>query len=109
FDYAKVAKESSRFNTPPSYAIYMAGLVFKWVLANGGVQAMETANRAKADLLYGYIDQSGFYRNGIHAPVRSRMNVPFTLTDESLNDAFLKGAAQAGLLALKGHKSVGGM
>lgn len=109
FDYANVAKESSRFNTPPTYAIYVAGLVFKWVLANGGVQGMEAANRAKADLLYGYLDQSGFYRNNIHAPVRSRMNVPFLLNDESLNDAFLKGAAEARLLALKGHKSVGGM
>ena len=109
FDYANVAKESSRFNTPPTYAIYMAGLVYKWVLANGGVQGMEAANRAKAELLYGYLDQSALYRNTIHPPVRSRMNVPFQLKDETLNEAFLKGAAQAGLLALKGHKSVGGM
>lgn len=109
FDYANVAKESSRFNTPPTYAIYMAGLVFKWVLANGGVQGMDAANRAKAELLYGYLDQSSLYRNIVHPPVRSRMNVPFQLKDETLNDAFLKGAAQAGLLALKGHKSVGGM
>lgn len=109
FDYVNVAKESSRFNTPPTYAIYMAGLVFKWVLAQGGVAAMEAANKAKADLLYGYLDQTGFYRNMVHAPVRSRMNVPFLLADDALNDTFLKGAAEAGLLALKGHKSVGGM
>lgn len=109
FDYANVAKESSRFNTPPTYAIYMAGLVYKWVLANGGVQGMEALNRAKAELLYGYLESSGFYRTRIHPSARSRMNVPFVLADESLNDAFLKGASEARLLALKGHKSVGGM
>lgn len=70
---------------------------------------MEAANKAKADLLYGYLDSSGFYRNPIHAPVRSRMNVPFVLRDESLNDTFLQGADAAGLTQLKGHKSVGGM
>lgn len=109
FDYANVAAEHSRYNTPPTFAIYVAGLVFKWVKANGGVAGMETANKAKADLLYGYLDSTGFYRNPIHAPVRSRMNVPFVLHDESLNDAFLKGAEAAGLTQLKGHKSVGGM
>lgn len=109
FDYANVAKESSRFNTPPTYAIYMAGLVFKWVIAHGGLAGMEAANRAKADLLYGYLESSDFYRTRIHPSVRSRMNVPFVLNDESHNDAFLKGASAAGLLALKGHKSVGGM
>ena len=109
FDYANVAAEHSRYNTPPTFAIYVAGLVFKWVKANGGVAGMEAANKAKADLLYGYLDSSGFYRNPIHAPVRSRMNVPFVLRDESLNDAFLQGADAAGLTQLKGHKSVGGM
>ncbi|QVQ29516.1 3-phosphoserine/phosphohydroxythreonine transaminase [Achromobacter deleyi] len=109
FDYANVAAEHSRYNTPPTFAIYVAGLVFKWVKANGGVAGMEAANKAKADLLYGYLDSSGFYRNPIHAPVRSRMNVPFVLRDESLNDAFLQGAEAAGLTQLKGHKSVGGM
>ena len=109
FDYANVAAEHSRYNTPPTFAIYVAGLVFKWVKANGGVAGMEMANKAKADLLYGYLDSTGFYRNPIHAPVRSRMNVPFVLHDESLNDAFLKGAEAAGLTQLKGHKSVGGM
>jgi len=109
FDYANVAADHSRYNTPPTFAIYVAGLVFKWVKANGGVAGMEAANRAKADLLYGYLDSTQFYRNPIHAPVRSRMNVPFVLRDESLNDAFLQGADAAGLTQLKGHKSVGGM
>lgn len=109
FDYANVAAEHSRYNTPPTFAIYVAGLVFKWVKANGGVAGMDAANKAKADLLYGYLDSSGFYRNPIHVPVRSRMNVPFVLRDESLNDAFLQGAEAAGLTQLKGHKSVGGM
>lgn len=109
FDYANVAAEHSRYNTPPTFAIYIAGLVFKWVKANGGVACMEAANKAKAELLYGYLDSTSFYRNPIHAPVRSRMNVPFVLRDESLNDAFLQGADAAGLTQLKGHKSVGGM
>lgn len=109
FDYANVAADHSRYNTPPTFAIYVAGLVFKWVKANGGVQGMEIANKAKADLLYGFLDSSAFFRNPIHAPVRSRMNVPFVLRDESLNDTFLKGAEEAGLTQLKGHKSVGGM
>jgi phosphoserine aminotransferase len=109
FDYGIVAKNDSRYNTPPTYAIYIAGLVFKWLKAQGGVAGMEAINRAKADALYGYLDASGFYRNTVHPSVRSRMNVPFFLADESLNADFLKGADAAGLLQLKGHKSVGGM
>lgn len=109
FDYANVAAEHSRYNTPPTFGIYVAGLVFKWIKAQGGVAAIESANLAKAELLYGYLDASGFYRNPVHKPLRSRMNVPFVLRDESLNEAFLAGADEAGLLALKGHKSVGGM
>lgn len=109
FDYANVAAEHSRYNTPPTFAIYMAGLVFKWVKANGGVQGMDAANKAKADALYGYLDSTSFYRNPVHVPVRSRMNVPFVLQDESLNTAFLQGAEELGLTQLKGHKSVGGM
>jgi phosphoserine aminotransferase len=109
FDYANVAAEHSRYNTPPTYAIYMAGLVFKWALAQGGLAAIEAANVAKASLLYGFLDASGFYRNTVHAPVRSRMNVPFLLPDTALEESFLKGAQAAGLLNLKGHKSVGGM
>lgn len=109
FDYANVARESSRFNTPPTYAIYMAGLVFRWVLEQGGLAAMAELNRAKAELLYSAIDQSSFYQNPVHPAARSWMNVPFTLADDALNATFLKGAEEAGLLALKGHKSVGGM
>jgi phosphoserine aminotransferase len=109
FDYAIVAKNDSRYNTPPTYAIYIAGLVFKWLKAQGGVAGIEAVNRAKADSLYNYLDVSGLYRNTVHKPVRSRMNVPFFLADESLNADFLKGADEAGLLQLKGHKSVGGM
>lgn len=109
FDYLNVAKERSRFNTPPSYSIYICGLVFKWLLKQGGLIAMEQANKAKAETLYAALDKSGFYHNGIQAEYRSRMNVPFSLHDESLNSKFLEGAEQAGLVALKGHKSVGGM
>lgn len=109
FDYSNVAAADSMFNTPPTYAIYMAGLVFKWLKKQGGIAAMEKANAAKAQALYSYLDSSGFYSNRVHADVRSRMNVPFFLADEGLNAEFLKQADQAGLLQLKGHKSVGGM
>lgn len=109
FNYANVAAERSMFNTPPTYSIYIAGLVFKWVLQQGGVAALEQQNIAKAQALYGYFDQSDFYRVPVETSVRSRMNVPFFLNDESLNDDFLKGAEARGLMQLKGHKSVGGM
>ncbi len=109
FDYAIVAKERSRFNTPPTYAIYIAGLVFKWIKEQGGVAEMEKLNVAKAKLLYDYLDGTDFYRNTVHRPVRSRMNVPFMLHDDALNAPFLKAAEEARLLQLKGHKSVGGM
>jgi phosphoserine aminotransferase len=104
-----VADNGSMYNTPPTYSIYMAGLTFQWLKRQGGVKAMEQRNIAKAELLYGYLDGSSFYRNTVAAPCRSRMNVPFFLADESRNDAFLAGAKAAGLLQLKGHKSVGGM
>lgn len=109
FDYAVVAENDSRFNTPPTYAIYIAGLVFKWLKQQGGLAAMEALNIEKAKALYGCIDASEFYSNPVHASVRSRMNIPFMLRDESLNPVFLKEADAAGLLQLKGHKSVGGM
>ncbi|WP_345248954.1 3-phosphoserine/phosphohydroxythreonine transaminase [Pigmentiphaga soli] len=109
FDYALVAANDSRFNTPPTYGIYIAGLVFKWLKQQGGVAGIEAVNRAKAELLYGYLDSTAFYRNPVHPSVRSRMNVPFLLHDESLNAEFLAQADAAGLLQLKGHKSVGGM
>ncbi|WP_323011456.1 3-phosphoserine/phosphohydroxythreonine transaminase [Castellaniella sp.] len=109
FDYAPVAAADSMFNTPPTFAIYMAGLVFKWLLGQGGVAAMDAASTQKSTLLYRYIDQSSLYENRIHPTVRSRMNIPFFLRDESLNAAFLAESDAAGLLALKGHKAVGGM
>jgi phosphoserine aminotransferase len=97
------------YNTPPTYSIYMAGLIFKWLKRQGGIAAMEAANGAKADHLYQMIDGSSLFFNKVQVDCRSRMNVPFFLRDESLNDAFLEGARKAGLLQLKGHKSVGGM
>ncbi|MCX8521172.1 MAG: 3-phosphoserine/phosphohydroxythreonine transaminase [Rhodoferax sp.] len=109
FHYQTVANNQSMYNTPPTYAIYMAGLVFQWLIRQGGIAAIEAQNRTKAELLYHAIDHSALYVNRVAADCRSRMNVPFFLRDESLNDAFLSGAASAGLLQLKGHKAVGGM
>jgi phosphoserine aminotransferase len=109
FDYKTVAENDSMFNTPPTYGIYIAGLVFKWLKAQGGVPAMEAQNIAKANLLYNYLDASDFYVNRVAPEGRSRMNVPFFLRNEALNEAFVAGAKASGLLQLKGHKSVGGM
>jgi phosphoserine aminotransferase len=109
FDYKTVADNQSMYNTPPTYSIYIAGLIFQWLKRQGGVAAIEARNIAKAKLLYDTIDGSGFYVNKVRPDCRSRMNVPFFLTNESHNDAFLTGAKAAGLLQLKGHKSVGGM
>ncbi len=114
FDYKTVDAHGSMFNTPPTYAIYIAGLIFKWLKRqneNGltGVAAIEARNVAKAKLLYNALDSSSLYYNRVQPDCRSRMNVPFYLRDESLNDTFLAGAKAANLLQLKGHKSVGGM
>jgi phosphoserine aminotransferase len=109
FDYKTVADNQSMFNTPPTYAIYMAGLIFQWLKKLGGVPAIEARNIAKAQLLYEAIDNSQLYVNHVAKSCRSRMNVPFFLRDESRNEAFLAGAREHGLLQLKGHKSVGGM
>ena len=109
FNYETVAANGSMYNTPPTYAIYMAGLVFDWLARQGGIAAIEAQNIAKAQALYQAIESSGLYFNPVAAHCRSRMNVPFFLRNEALNDAFLSGAAAAGLLQLKGHKSVGGM
>ena len=120
FDYQTVANNQSMYNTPPTYAIYIAGLVFQWLKRqteggmNGvnevkGIAAMEQRNIAKAALLYQAIDASQLYVNPVAPASRSRMNVPFFLRDESRNNAFLVGAKERGLLQLKGHKSVGGM
>ncbi len=109
FNYKTVADNDSMYNTPPTYSIYIAGLVFEWLKNNGGLPAMEEQNRAKAQLLYSAIDASSLYRNPIVPQFRSIMNVPFVLADESLNDDFLAAAQARGLTQLKGHKSVGGM
>lgn len=109
-DYKTHADNDSMYNTPPTYGIYMAGLVFAWLKQNGGITAMEQANIAKANLLYSAIDASnGFYVCPVAVADRSRMNVPFTLKDAALDGAFLKQADAKGLLQLKGHRSVGGM
>ncbi|HCS27691.1 MAG TPA: 3-phosphoserine/phosphohydroxythreonine transaminase [Spongiibacteraceae bacterium] len=108
-DYQVAAENESMYNTPPTMAIYLAGLVFKWLKAQGGLEAMEVLNRRKADKLYGYIDNSGFYANPVEVSSRSLMNIPFTLANAELDKAFLAGADEAGLLNLKGHRSVGGM
>jgi phosphoserine aminotransferase len=109
FDYKTVADNDSMYNTPPTYAIYIAGLVFKWLQAQGGLAAMEARNRAKAALLYDYLDTTAFYRAPVARDCRSLMNVPFKLRDDTLDAAFLKGAEARGMVQLKGHRSVGGM
>ena len=109
FNYQLQAENDSMYNTPPTYAIYIAGLVCEHVKAHGGLTAMEAHNRAKARLLYDFLDGSRFFRNEVARDDRSLMNVPFKLRDESLNDAFLKGAQERGMVQLKGHRSVGGM
>ncbi len=109
FDWKIVADNDSMYNTPPTYAIYIASLVFQWLKRQGGLATIERRNIAKAELLYGYLDSTDFYSNRIAKECRSRMNVPFFLHDESLNSAFLAGAKERHLLQLKGHKSVGGM
>ena len=96
-------------NTPATYAMYVAGLVFKWLKQAGGLAAIERRNVEKAKLLYDFLDASGFYRNPVAKEDRSRMNVPFTLAQPELDGAFLKGAEERGMVQLKGHRSVGGM
>lgn len=109
WSYRNVADEGSMFNTPPTFSWYLAGLVFKWLKARGGLAAMSERNRLKAELLYGAIDRSGFYRNPVARECRSWMNVPFTLADPALEGAFAAEAREAGLINLEGHRSVGGM
>jgi phosphoserine aminotransferase len=108
-DYAVQAKADSMFNTPPTFAIYLAGLTFEWLLAQGGLAAIERANSAKANALYAEIDRTGFYRNPVRKADRSRMSVPFVLRDVRLDQPFLDGAKERGLVQLKGHRAVGGM
>jgi len=109
FNWRIVSDADSMYNTPPTYAIYIAGLVFQWLKRQGGVPGIEQANIAKARLLYDYLDSSAFYVNHVDPACRSRMNVPFQLRDASRNEAFLEGARARGLVQLKGHKLVGGM
>ena len=109
FDYKQQADNDSMLNTPPTYAIYIAGLVFQWIKAQGGLTAIEAHNRKKAALLYDYLDSTAFYASPVARADRSLMNVPFKLRDPALDAAFLKGAEARHMLQLKGHRSVGGM
>ena len=108
-NYQTSADNDSMYNTPPTYAWYLAGLVFEWLKELGGVKAIAKINQEKAALLYSAIDNSSFYQNNIDKNYRSKMNIPFWLKDETLNEAFLKQSQEAGLTALKGHRIVGGM
>jgi phosphoserine aminotransferase len=109
FDYKVQAEADSMINTPPSYTIYLAGLVFEWLKKQGGLKKMEEINIAKAQVLYDYLDQTEFYRSPVAKDDRSRMNVPFILKNDKLDDEFLKRSQAAGLAELKGHRAVGGM
>ena len=109
FHWQEQAAADSMVNTPATYSIYIAGLVFEWLTEQGGIAAIEKRNIAKARLLYDYLDSTRFYVNPVRKEDRSRMNVPFKLRDESLDEAFLKGAKEHGMVQLKGHRSVGGM
>ncbi|TXF12440.1 3-phosphoserine/phosphohydroxythreonine transaminase [Pelomicrobium methylotrophicum] len=109
FDYKVQAENESMLNTPPTFALYMAGLVFEWLKEKGGLAAMERINLEKARLLYDLLDSSDFYASPVAKADRSRMNVPFTLKDPALEEEFLRQAKAHGLVQLKGHRSVGGM
>ncbi len=109
FNYQAHAKNNSMLNTPPTYAIYITGLVIAWLKKIGGLEAIEQINISKANLLYDLFDASDFYHCPVTKSDRSRMNVPFTLKDPSLDNAFLEQAKNNGLIQLKGHRSVGGM
>ena len=108
-NWQTAADNDSMYNTPPTFAVYLAGLVFDWLVEQGGLDAMETVNRRKAEKLYKAIDTSDFYANPVELVSRSLMNVPFTLADAALDKQFLQESEEAGLLNLKGHRSVGGM
>ena len=109
FDYKVQADNDSMYNTPPTYALYMAGLGFQWLKELGGLAAMGETNQRKAEKLYAAIDNSGFYKNPVTKQYRSWMNIPFTLNNAELDADFLASAKAAGLVTLKGHRSVGGM
>ncbi|RKZ61642.1 MAG: 3-phosphoserine/phosphohydroxythreonine transaminase, partial [Gammaproteobacteria bacterium] len=109
FNYKTFAENESMYNTPPTYSWYLAGLVFAWGLKQGGMSAIETINRRKAEKLYQAIDDSAFYSNPVDVNCRSWMNVPFILANADLDATFIEQAAEKGLMTLKGHRSVGGM
>jgi phosphoserine aminotransferase len=109
WDFKAMADDGSMLNTPPTFGWYFAGLVFKWLKKQGGLKAMEVRNRAKAEMLYGFIEGSGFYKSPVAKNARSWMNVPFTLAKPDLDKTFCDEAKKAGLVNLEGHRSVGGM
>ena len=109
FIYAVQVENDSMYNTPPCYAIYIAGLVFEWLIERGGIAEMEKLNRAKADLLYDFLDNSTMFRSTVESEFRSLMNVPFVTGSDELDARFIKEAAAQGLKTLKGHRTVGGM
>jgi phosphoserine aminotransferase len=109
FSYQTHAKAKSMYNTPPTYSWYISGLVFAWIKAGGGLEAMAKINKRKAEKLYTAIDSSDFYTNPVEPGCRSWMNIPFTLANPDLDNKFLEQAMESGLLTLKGHRSVGGM
>ncbi len=110
FDYRKMAESSSMLNTPPCYSIYMAGLVLRWLEEEmGGLEKMKLFNEKKAGLVYDYLDRQDYYQNPNEKSVRSLMNIPFKTGDKALDAKFVAEAAEAGLVNLKGHRSVGGM
>jgi phosphoserine aminotransferase len=108
-DYKVQAENGSMLNTPPTYSIYVAGLVFQWLKKQGGLAAIEQANIAKAKLIYQAIDASSLYHNPVELSCRSRMNVPFTLNKPELDESFIAEAKKQGIVSIKGHKMVGGM
>ncbi len=109
FSYKEQSENDSMYNTPPTFSWYLAGLVFEWLLEQGGVSAIQAVNELKSKTLYEFIDKSDFYRNKINTTNRSKMNVTFQLADEKLDKLFLEKAESQGLHALKGHRYVGGM
>ena len=109
FHWKEQAAAESMVNTPATWSIYIAGLVFEWLQQQGGIDAIERRNVEKSALLYDYLDATRFYETAVRREDRSRMNIPFTLHDPTLDEVFLKGAREAGMVQLKGHRSVGGM
>ncbi|AFZ83735.1 phosphoserine aminotransferase [Candidatus Kinetoplastibacterium blastocrithidii TCC012E] len=109
FDYKNVVNSESRYNTPPVFAIYVSGLVFKWLKSNGGIKRMESNNLEKSRMFYDFIDSTSFYTNTIHSSVRSRVNIPFFLKNDFLTDIFVEKAESSGIINIKGHRSMGGL